>query len=106
VKVLGTPDRTSFFCPTKLVMSAPLKNFGVHGNFVKGPYTPFHTFDLGPGQARDLFFEAAHPTCAKWAAGSTDAVGGLGVKFRFLWRSSTVRLFAGRLAVVCPKAKR
>ncbi|MGH3009914.1 MAG: HAAS signaling domain-containing protein [Gaiellaceae bacterium] len=102
VRVLGAGDPALFF-PTKLMMSAPLKNFGVHGNFVKGPFTRFHPFEMSPGQARDLFFEAKHPKCAAWAAGSSENVGDFRVRFGFLWRSRTALIRSPPLSVVCPK---
>lgn len=82
------------------MMSAPLKNYGVHG-----PYMRFHPFDLEPGQVRLLFFEGWN--CRSSWAGVTSIESGFTVRFRFLWRTTTTVVpLPEKVAITVPRGAR
>lgn len=77
-----------------------------------GPFTPFRPFDLRPGEQRGLMFTGVyHEPCP--ARGGVIGWSGVPVRFRFLWRTTTVAValpeslaFDFPKSSACPKPTR
>lgn len=90
VRVLGLQHMPGLPVSTRLLMS-PATEWKYGG--IPHPYTPFHPFDLAPGQQRGLVFSGVyHEPCRNRApAGSVDWYS-IPVRFGFLWRTTTVQI--------------
>jgi hypothetical protein len=101
VRILGVPYASWLPFSGSVRMSKPAKyDGGVHL-----PFTPFHPFELKPGDSAYLILKGVY-TC-RAGTGPGTSVGGLDefpVRFRFLWRTTTAYVpFGDELAFAFPK---
>jgi hypothetical protein len=88
VRVLGVPDVPGTLpFSARLLMSGPQKEPGM-----EAPFTPFHSFDLKPGEIRRLLFKGIYACHSGLGPGQSLAWTHFPVRFSFLWKNATVQI--------------
>jgi hypothetical protein len=108
VRVLGLPEfyrghLAGLPASVRLLLSAPT-TFNRGG--IPGPFTPFHSFDLKPGEQRGLMFSGVFdlPCRDRGPGGGSDFLLAIAVRYSFLWHTATTAVtLPERLAVFFPK---
>lgn len=99
VRVLGVPYESFQPWTARLVMA----RINLTGVYV-GPYTPFHPFDLKPGQRRYLAFKGVFACHTGVAENGAETLTGFPVRFSFLWRTTTTMIpLPEELGITFPK---
>jgi hypothetical protein len=80
----------------RLYVSGPLE----HAHTIPGRLSPFHPFDLPPGQQRMLVLKGVFSHCHDWGGGSSFVFDWFPVTFSFLWHTETVRIPASSPFVI------
>lgn len=109
VRVLGLPEfyrghLAGLPASVRLLLAAPTE-FDRGG--WSGPFTPFHPFDLKPGEERGLMFSGVFdlPCRNRGPGGGSEFLLSIAVRYSFLWHTATTAVaLPERLAVLFPKS--
>lgn len=85
VRVLGVPYVPPLPWTARLMMSPAVKN----GLGFPRRFSPFHPFDLKPGDVAFLRFKGVYACNTRWGAGTAATFDDFPVRYRFLWRTAT-----------------
>jgi hypothetical protein len=110
VRVLGVPIQFGMPIKYRLLMSAPT-TFDYGG--IPRPYTPFHPFDLKPGEERGIVLSGAYNEPCRLRGLGSEPRNEIPVRFSFLWQTKTIWVsppqplaFVFTKASECAKARR
>lgn len=88
VRIVAVPLQYGWPVKFRVLMSAPT-SFNYGG--IPRPYTPFHPFDLRPGDERGVVFSGAYDEpCWYRRRGLSEPRDAIPVRFKFLWHTKTV----------------